>query len=326
MFLRLTLLFSLLLAFTACSDDTDAAADAGVTPADSKAATDKKAPVPDKQVTPDKGKPTSLKVAAVQYGAGAFATVAACHDDMCGLRHHIEAAAKAGAMVITTPEYAFNLFQKSYEPAPKIGDKPATDAAYASTTITRPLAKLADDKDITLTFNLQTQDTAGKYNTLIAVDGDGKVVAYHHKFQLFGGESNSLTPGKSNKESFFDTIAGRAGLLICADVQCIINGMTINTDCTAHSKTMLMEYFNTYKPKVVLFSAYWTVGPTNGSKMWWALTVQETVAKQGNTWVVAANTANGAGMGGGIYNQGGAIVKQTDAATPSILYADIPLK
>jgi len=322
MFPRLALLSLLLtFAFTACSDDTDnAAADAGVNTADSKAAADKKI------VKPDKAKPTSLKVAAVQYGAGAFATVAACHDDMCGLKHHITEAAKNGAMVVTTPEYAFNLFQKTYEPVPKIGDKPATAAAYAKTTITKPLAKLADDKDITLTFNLQTQDTAGKYNTLIAVDGDGKVVAFHHKFQLFGSEGKTLTPGKSNKESFFNTIAGKAGLLICADVQCIINGMNINQDCTAHSKTMLMEYFNTYKPKVVLFSAYWTVGPTNGNKMWWATTVQETVAKQGKVWVVAANTTNGAGKGGGIYKPGGAIVKQTTASVPSVIYANIPLK
>ena len=318
----LGLALTLALTFAACSDDTDnPAADAG-----NGKIKDTGVVTPDKKVTPDKGKPTVLKVAAVQYGSATFATVPSCFDDLCGLTHYIKEAAKNGAMVVTTPEYALGAFQKTYEPAPKIGDKPATAAAFKDTTITKPLAKLADEQDITLTFNVQTQDTAGKYNTLIAIDKDGKVVAFHHKFQLFGSEGKTLTPGKSNKESFFDTPAGKAGLLICADVQCIINGMTINTDCTAHSKTMLMEYFNTYKPKVVLFSAYWTVGPTNGSKMWWALTVQETVAKQGNTWVVAANTTNGAGKGGGIYKPGGAIVKQTDAATPSILYADIPLK
>ena len=315
----LCLTFALLLAL-ACSDDTDAAADAGITPAD------KSAPTPDKTVTPDKGKLTSLKVGAVQYGGGTYTTVPSCFDDLCGLTHYIKEAAKNDALVVTTPEYALGAYQKTYEPAPKIGDMPATAAAYKDTKITRALAKLADDENITLTFNVQTQDSAGKYNTLIAVDDAGKVVAFHHKFQLFGNEAGALTPSKSNKESFFDTPAGKTGLLICADVQCIINGMNVNSDCTAHAKTMLMEYFNTYKPEVVLFSAYWTVGPTNGSKMWWALTVQETVAKQGKAWVVASNTTNGAGKGGGIYKPGGAIVKQTEASTPSVIYAELPLK
>ena len=311
--------FALLLTL-ACSDDTDADTDAGVATADSSA------PTPDKTVTPDKGKLTVLKVAAVQYGGGTFATAPSCFDDLCGLTHYIKEAAKNKALVVTTPEYALGIYQKTYEPAPKIGDMPATAAAYKDTKITKTLAKLADEQNITLTFNLQTKDSAGYYNTLIAIDDTGKVVAYHHKFQLFGTEGKTLIPGKSNKESFFDTPAGKAGLLICADVQCIINGMNVNTDCTAHAKTMLMEYFNIYKPKVVLFSAYWTVGPTNGNKMWWALTVQETVAKQGNAWVVAANTTNGAGKGGGIYKPGGAIVKQTEASTPSVIYAEIPIK
>ncbi len=321
---RLTLLGAVaaLLLACACSDDIDAQAktDAGTKQGDKGAAK------PDKAVKPDKGKPTFLRVAAVQYGSASFIAAPGCFDDLCGVSHFVKIAAKNNAMVVTTPEYALGAFQKTYEPVPKIGDKPAAASAYKDTKITKPLAKLADDLDITLTFNVQTQDSAGKYNTLIAVDKEGKVVAFHHKFQLFGNEKSALTAGGSNKESFFDTIAGRAGLLICADVQCIINGMNENQDCTAHSKKMLMEYFNNYKPKVVLFSAYWTVGPTNGSKSWWALSVQKKVAESGSVWVVAANTTNGAGKGGGIYKPGGAIVKQTDASTPSVIYADIPLK
>jgi len=307
----------------ACSDDADNTppADAGGGAKDSKASTaDKTA------AQPDMGKLTSLKVAAVQYGAGTFSTAPGCFDDLCGLTHYINKAVTNRALFVATPEYALGAFQKTYEPVPKIGDKPAIDSRYKDTKITKVLAKLADDKNITLTYNVQTQDSAGKYNSLVAIDAAGKVVARHHKFQLFGSEKTKLTAGASIKDSFLQTPAGKAGLLICADVQCIINGMNINEDCTSHAKSTLMEYFNTHKPKLLLFSAYWTVGPTNGYKTWWSLSVQKKVAESANVWVIAANTTNGAGKGGGIYKPGGAIVKQTDSSSPSVLYADIPIK
>jgi hypothetical protein len=55
------------------------------------------------------------------------------------------------------------------------------------------------------------------------------------------------------------------------------------------------------------------------------LNVQETVAKEGQVWLVAANTTEGSGYGGGIYDPSGTPVEQVQSRTPAIVYAELPL-
>ena len=272
-------------------------------------------------VTPDAPAAIPLKVAAIQYTAFDFILVAGCFDDVCGLTDYVRKAAKEGAKLVVTPEY----FQgkEGTEPAPAVGDRPAKDARWKKTAAISALSALADELNITLVFSLTTVDAGKKHNTSLAVDGEGKVAARHFKYQLFGSEVSSYTAGDTVAHSFFDTPAGRAGLMICADAQCVVTGMTTTTDCTAHALKLTKDFF-ARKPALVLFSSFWSVGPKNPT--WWSMAVQKKVAKDGKVWLIAANTTKGDGKGGGIWKPDGTALETTDEVKPSIVYGDIPLE
>jgi len=288
--------------------------------------------VPDGAVTQDRGivqdtkavepPPTSFKVAAVQYGSGDYAqALKSCTDDLCGLSAYIRVAASKKAKLVVVPEYSAG--QKDYEPSPAVGDKPAKDNQWKTGSIIKTFAKLADELEITLVFNLITEEGNKRYNTNVAVNGDGKVVARHYKFQLFSGEATKYTPGSSVSSSFFDTPAGRAGMLICADAQCVVTDLNTSPDCSAHAVKKLQEFFGN-KPDLVIFSALWTVGPSNPS--WYSVAVQSKIASGAKVWVVGANTTEGAGYGGGIFDPSGKEVAVHKKPSPAIMYAELPLK
>jgi hypothetical protein len=274
-------------------------------------------------------------VAAIQYGTGDYLVPreARCSDELCGLSHYIKQAAARGARLVVTPEYALGGYQKVYEPAPRPGDRPATDPRFSGgdTPIIRTLARLADDNDIYLVFNVATAEGTGsaarRYNTSVAIDPAGKVVGRHYKFQLFGSEPKSLTAGASLETSFFETPVGKVGMMICADAQCIVYGMQPShgdnqATCSAHAVDLLKEYFNLHSPRVVAFSALWTVG----SGTWGSLNVQQTVARTGGVWLLGANTTKGAGYGGGIWDDRGQRVQAVQSLVPAILTTEIPLR
>ncbi len=300
--LAITLTAAALLCGCSSDDGKDPAADAGTS-------------------TPDAPAATTLKVAAIQYTSFDYILVAGCFDDVCGLTHHVRQAAKAGAKLVVTPEY----FQgkNGAEPAPAVGDRPAKDKRWKKEAAISALSALADELNITLVFSLTTVDGGKKHNTALAVDSAGKVAARHFKFQLFGSEVSSYTAGDTVAHSFFDTPAGRAGLMICADSQCVITGMNVTADCTAHALKLTKDFF-AQKPALVLFSSFWSVGPKNPT--WWSLAVQKKVAKDGKVWLIAANTTKGDGKGGGIWKPDGTALETTDAVKPSIIYGELPLK
>lgn len=316
----------LLLVGLGCSDDTNPGQDSGII-AD-KGTTQKERGGADKGPAQDTKKATHLKVAAVQYSSGDYTSAKGCSDDLCGMGHFIKQAAIAGASIVVTPEYSQD--QKVAEAAPKVGDRPCTSATWSKGSITKTLSQLADDQNITLVFNLITQEGAGTgaklYNTSVAVDKDCKVLAYHYKFELFSKESLTLTPGPSVATSFFNTPAGKAGLMICADAQCIVTGFVAGPSCTAHSVSMLKDFFINKQPKIVLFSAFWTIG----SGTWGSMNVQKLISQVSTSsskgvWVVGANNTYGSGRGGGIWSPGGTAVKTVVQSTPSVVYADIPI-
>ena len=89
---------------------------------------------------PDKGtpKPKAHKVAAIQYGAGDAALVStactqAAMPNVCALRKLVAQARAGGALLVVLPEYGFGWDQKVYEPAPTVGDNPATNTAWPQT-------------------------------------------------------------------------------------------------------------------------------------------------------------------------------------------------
>ena len=68
----------------------------------------------------DAGTPaTALKVAAIQFGSDQFGQVNNCGTTICALSELITNAAKNGAKIIVTPEYAFG--QKTAEVSPDQG-------------------------------------------------------------------------------------------------------------------------------------------------------------------------------------------------------------
>ncbi len=310
-----------LVAFLAlgCSDDDDkqGTPDGGA---------GKEAGTPDKGKKPDKtAKASAYKVAAVQYTKGDYAKVTGCSDDICGLGHFVKEAVKQGAKLIVTPEYS--LTQKYAEQTPAVGDKPATDARWKSAKYMPAFAKMADEKNVILLINLITQvgkgSSAKLYNTSVALDGAGKVVARHHKFELFASESQQLSVGPDISSSLFDTPAGKAAILICADAQCIVTKLSAGPSCTAHSVKMLKDLFLHKKPKLVLFSAAWTI--PSGNYPWGSVEVIKQIA-QNNVWVVAAGNTRSKGPGGGVWKPGGDPVKSTTSSSPSVIVADIPFK
>ena len=247
------------------------------------------------------------KVAAVQYGTGQAgqvdpSCVSAAYPDVCAVKAMTIEARLAGAYIIVLPEN-YSIGAKYVEPIPKVGDHPAAWNMSADAQL-KTFSQLADDLDIILVMNLQTysgtQGNALYYNTSVAFDSAGIVIAVHHKFNLFGAENNALTPG--NDVSVFDTPVGKMGLLVCADVY--------------GSSTLNSKLANTLKARVVAISSFWTV---SNATSWY-----KDYAKGYGVYAIAANTTNSPGIGGGIYNTKGQIVAEKVQTSPVIVYATIP--
>lgn len=301
-----------------CSDDDDKNGNPDGSVGQEAGTTDK-GPAPDKT----QPKPTKLTVGAVQYSEGDYTHAKDCKDDICGLTYYIKEGVKQGATLIVTPEYSQALkYLSDSETAPNLGDKPATDSKWSKEKILPAFAKLADTENITLVLNLLTTAGGKYYNTSVAFDKEGKVIARHYKFELFGGEASQLTVGPDIKTSLFDTPAGKAAILICADVQCIVTKLSAGPSCSANAVTLLKELFLQKKPKIVLFSAAWTIPP--GNAPWGSIEVIKQIA-QNNVWVVAAGNTRSKGPGGGVWKPGGDAVKSTTSSTPSVIVADIPI-
>ncbi|EDM73616.1 hypothetical protein PPSIR1_23124 [Plesiocystis pacifica SIR-1] len=248
--------------------------------------------------SPSSYRPSAATVAAIAFThAEPSELVPGCADENCVIERLIREAAKAGAALIVTPEYALAQFEA--ETCPDVGDEPADDPNE------RPLlarfAELADEVDAYVVINLETIDPASdaRYNTVVALDPEGAVAGTHHKFELYGGERDALTPGGA--VSTFDTPFGRVGLLTCADI---------------YGRPHLHEELvNGLDARIVAWSAEWTV---DDARRW-----QAAFAHDWKVFLVAANGARGVGRGAGVYGPDGEDLERLDARWP-ILYARLP--
>ena len=273
-------------------------------------------------VAPPPPPPGSIKVAAIQYGPGQFTYALGCSDDNCGLAYYIQEAASNGANYVVTPEYAFD--QQYYIWFPTNGVKPATDANWGPNSLLGQLSQLADTENITLIVTLMTQGgtTAAPefYNTHIVLDAQGKVVQTHKKYYLYSGEKKNLTAG-TNCCDLFDTPAGKAGLLICADINCIVYLDYKNQgSCTKAGLTM-MDNFVAQKARIVFFSSYWMAWK---NPIWKAKAIMAKFAQYANAYVVGANIIDGNYHGGGVFAPDGTTIDLVDQKTPGIAYGTIP--
>jgi len=262
---------------------------------------------------------TSYKVAAIQYD-GDYATVAGCSDDLCGITSYVKEAKKSGALLVVAAEGAIS--QKTYETSPNLGDHPGGDSRWSEGTIIKTMSKLADDENLTLVFHLRVLEGSTKYSASIAVDPTGEVIARHYKFDLYTGET--VTPGTSVDKSFFETPAGKAGMLICADVECLVTGLKPTENCAATSPDIL-KAFAAQKPSIVVFSTAWTI-PGDESWPWSIKAVLKNIATSFQSYVVAANSTHGGGPGGGVYKPDGTAITSDFSGKPMVLYAELPLK
>ena len=264
------------------------------------------------QPQPDKGPPaSSYKVAAVQYGDKAYGQVkASCASDatpnICALKEMVRVAKQKGAMLVVLPEYALGKDQKYYEPIPSIGSNPGTNTAWPNDLVIKVFSRHAAAQKVYLVLDVITYKKSTPnnlyYNTQVAFDPSGKVVATHHKFNLFGNEKNDLTAGSD--VSVFSTPLGKVGLLICADIY--------------GSTTLRNKLVNTLGARVVAVSSYWTV---SNSVSWF-----QRYASGSSVYTVVSNTTHSPGYGGGIYKPDGTALIEKSQAAPSVLVASIPVK
>ncbi len=145
-----------------------------------------------------------LTVAAVAANFGrdleaTFARIARLLDD----------ARRRGARLVVLPEATLGGYLANLDGAGDVSLPPALDADGPEV---RRLAELAGD--LVVTAGLCERDGATRYNTAVAVTGDG-VLGVHRKVHQPLGEGASYAAG--DRFAAFDSPVGRLGMLICYD-------------------------------------------------------------------------------------------------------------
>lgn len=192
-----------------------------------------------------------------------------CAEPACGLEALVRRAARAGAKLIVTPEYAIDI---PVEPSTPVGQVPDDRSP-----VQRRFARLSSDLGVLLFLQLATEAEGRIHNSLVALDG-GRVLAVHHKFELYGAEKRAMTAG--DEATVVSTRFGEVGMLVCADL---------------YGEPALHEA--TARADLVVVASQWTVP---GAPRWPAA-----FAHDWGVPVVAANSSHGGAAGGGIFDREG---------------------
>lgn len=217
------------------------------------------------------------------------------HDSACAIESLVRIAAGRGAELVVTPEYAFESLAPDSDPT--VGEAPGSST---SAPLLVRFSALADELDLYLVIDLETRDADHRYNTQVAFDPDGVIVAKHHKFELYGAENQRLSRGAD--ATAFETPFGRVGLLICADV---------------YGPPRLHERMvSELGVDIVAMSAMWTVA---GASRW-----QAAFAHDWQVHLVAANRSAGAARGGGVFDREGRAVAASESGHSEVVLAEIP--
>jgi predicted amidohydrolase len=121
----------------------------------------------------------------------------------------LEAARERGARLVSLPEAALGGYLTNLDGQSRIELPPALDVDGPEVGRLSALAG-----DLVVTAGLCESDGTARYNTAVAVTGDG-VLGVHRKVHQPLGEGASYTAGSSFEA--FDTPAGRIGMMICYD-------------------------------------------------------------------------------------------------------------
>jgi len=142
----------------------------------------------------------------------------------------VRLAAQSGAKVIVTPEYVTTGISFHLRDRPFLSTYvPATPTKGPLWEETLPLAKhfvdyarLADELDVWLVVNVLEREPQDPrrvyYNTLVALDPAGRMVARYRKINLYIREH--ILEESGDEVVAFDTPYGRFGMLLCVD--CLI--------------------------------------------------------------------------------------------------------
>jgi len=252
--------------------------------------------------------PATVRIAAVQYGGQDASSVHPRCDDtdtLCAIAALSRQAARAGAKLVVTPEYALGLDAPEVEPA--LASLPSTDPDRRAGTPVVVLSELAQELQIYLVVAMRTSaPTPGggeeSFNTQLAFGPDGRVVGKHHKIVLYEGESDELEPGKD--VTAFDTPFGRVGMLICADLY---------GDPRLHERLT-----GELGASIIAFSTMWTV---DRATRW-----QAAFARDWDVVVAAAGGSTADGRGGGIFGSDGVALVAHESAEPGVSIATIPVR
>jgi predicted amidohydrolase len=252
--------------------------------------------------------PDTVRIAAVQYaGQDASSVDGRCdeEDALCAITVLVRQAARGGAKLVVTPEYALGLDVPEVEPP--VGFRPFEDPDRDRAGPAVVLSKLARELRIFLVAAMRTSAPGDDgdesvFNAQLAFGPDGRVVGRHHKVVLYAGERDELEAGADLGS--FDTPFGTVGLLICADLY---------GDPRLHDRLTRER-----GARIITLSTMWTV---ERATRW-----QAAFARDWNVAVVGANGSTGAGRGGGIFGPDGRTLAIHESDEPGVIVADVPTR
>ena len=212
--------------------------------------------------------------------------------DPCRVEALIREAAYRGAAMAVVSEAAFE--EAGYEAVPVVGRLPPP-----SSPVQHRFSVLAEELEMYIVIALNTGDERGHYSSQVAFAPDGRVVARHHKFELYDDESSEYVAG--DDVSVFPTPFGRVGLLICSDLY---------GDPRMHHRLV-----DELGANIIALSSIWTVPD---SIRW-----QSAFAHDWGVTLVAANGAAADGKGAGIYDSDGDALVTSRAGHDLVLTSPI---
>jgi predicted amidohydrolase len=154
-----------------------------------------------------------MKLSLAQLGAGTDKV-----HNLALVAEHASAAADAGADLVALPEFSMY-------------DKKAVDGSFAAAAepldgaFVEGIRRLAVELHLTIVVGVVERNEQGDrpFNTLVAIDPVGTVVARYRKVHLFDSfgfrESDSITPSQSLEPVVFTVGDVTVGLMTCYDLR-----------------------------------------------------------------------------------------------------------
>jgi predicted amidohydrolase len=222
--------------------------------------------------------------------AAQFAPTTNTANNLSEIERLVQAAARQGAEVVLLPEYS------SWFPG-QLSEEVSGNAETLDGPFGSAVSRLAGRYKVTIIAGmLETVPDADPrpYNTVIAVDPDGSLLACYRKIHLYDAfgseESRWIRPGPLDQEALFEHSGLIFGIQTCYDLRF----------------PELSRLRSTAGATVLLVPAQWVPGPSK--ELHWT-TLLRARAIENTAYVVAADHGPPAGIGlSSIYDPAGACI------------------